>query len=545
MPVLKYWDAATSSWKNGDVGLPSGQVWSQVIGDGVAQAFTVTHGFGTRNVMVSVCRNSPPYDEVEVDVEHTDANSITIRTWPSTPGVSEYIVNVASAGTQATLDITMDTWHKVGDPGEPAFLNNWSNYTSGGAWGPARYRKYPDGRVRVSGAIKGGAGSAGQQAFRLPVGYRPPYDMTLDGVLGNAFGTMLIQASDGGIYINTPAGTTWTMLDGIEFDTESVLQTASVAAQPIENWHTVGDPGEPQYLNNWASQDGIRQLPSFRKMPDGTVRLKGTARSTVNQSGQTVIFVLPAGYRPTRETWFMCAGSAGGGISNRIEIGSNGNVNCAATALASQNISLDNISFMVEDTPVGAYATGAIIYGPQRVTSLPANPADGQECYYVADATNGVVWHLKYNTSSGSAYKWEYVGGAPLYAEILTAANEAISSATYVALTTPGPNVSLPLAGDYDVEISFMGYHLANGGGVLMSYDIGATAAVDADAAAFVVSTGSGDWVRTTKTRRKTGLGAVTLASKWRVLTGSGNVAGTSGMPGSTRYMRVTPVRVG
>src|SRR3954470_24533798 len=99
MPALKYWDAATSSWKVGAVGPPAGQVWQQIIGDGVATSFDVTHGFGTRAVTVSIYRNSPPYEEVEADVEHTTTSTVTVRTSPTVPAVGEFIVAVAAAGT--------------------------------------------------------------------------------------------------------------------------------------------------------------------------------------------------------------------------------------------------------------------------------------------------------------------------------------------------------------------------------------------------------------------------------------------------------------
>jgi len=54
------------------------------------------------------------------------------------------------------------------------------------------------------------------------------------------------------------------------------------------------------------------------------------------------------------------------------------------------------------------------------VSSLPSSPVNGQDCYYLADATNGVVWHLKYRSASASTFKWEYVGGGSLHAEVAT-----------------------------------------------------------------------------------------------------------------------------
>jgi hypothetical protein len=89
---------------------------------------------------------------------------------------------------------------------------------------------------------------------------------------------------------------------------------------------------------------------------------------------------------------------------------------------------------------------------PQRVvTSLPGTPYDGQVIHYVADATNGVLWPLRYNASGGT-YKWEAVGPMPLSAEVATA--ETRSSAAFGDLTTVGPSVVVPLAGEYEIASS-------------------------------------------------------------------------------------------
>jgi hypothetical protein len=53
---------------------------------------------------------------------------------------------------------------------------------------------------------------------------------------------------------------------------------------------------------------------------------------------------------------------------------------------------------------------------PQLLSSLPSSPYDGQEIYYSADPTNGVIWHLRYRSASAPPYKWELVGGPPLTA---------------------------------------------------------------------------------------------------------------------------------
>jgi hypothetical protein len=86
------------------------------------------------------------------------------------------------------------------------------------------------------------------------------------------------------------------------------------------------------------------------------------------------------------------------------------------------------------------------------VTSLPASPVNGQECFYLADATNGVVWHLKYRSASASAYKWECVGGGAMQAEITTLEIRSTTGA-FGDMATIGPSVTVPLAGDYDITV--------------------------------------------------------------------------------------------
>ena len=65
----------------------------QVIGDASANTFTITHNFGTRNVLVNVFRNSGNYDEVITGVEHTDTNSVKIS-FDVAPATNAYTVLV-------------------------------------------------------------------------------------------------------------------------------------------------------------------------------------------------------------------------------------------------------------------------------------------------------------------------------------------------------------------------------------------------------------------------------------------------------------------
>lgn len=94
------------------------------------------------------------------------------------------------------------------------------------------------------------------------------------------------------------------------------------------------------------------------------------------------------------------------------------------------------------------------------------------------------------------------------------------------------------MAGDYDIEIGVRPYVNAVTTTALMSYDIGGTGAVDADAITYYAGNtadpGNNSGARL---RRKTGLTAVTLTSKYK--TGAGTATF------SNRWMRVAPVRVG
>ena len=148
-----------------------------------------------------------------------------------------------------------------------------------------------------------------------------------------------------------------------------------------------------------------------------------------------------------------------------------------------------------------------------------------------------------YRAASPSSLKWEYVGGTALYSEI-PGQEQGPNSTVYGALATAGPSIALPLAGDYMVEIGCRSYATANGQSGWMSYDIGGTAAVDADSInyfggdSFNAAAGGTVAPIQARARRKNGLAAVTLTAKYKC--GTANVIWWS-----SRWLRVTPVRVG
>jgi hypothetical protein len=90
---------------------------------------------------------------------------------------------------------------------------------------------------------------------------------------------------------------------------------------------------------------------------------------------------------------------------------------------------------------------GNTIAGHPIYATLPATPTDGDSIYYQtsAMASLGALWNLRYRAAGGT-YKWEFVGGSPIYASV--AASVTATTATPTA-KTGGPSFTVPLAGIY------------------------------------------------------------------------------------------------
>ena len=164
------------------------------------------------------------------------------------------------------------------------------------------------------------------------------------------------------------------------------------------------------------------------------------------------------------------------------------------------------------------------------LTALPGSPIDGQVIYYNADSTNGVVWQLRYRSASASAYKWEFIGGSPLVSTVVT--SETTTSTSFTDLATVGPSITVPLAGDYDVEIG--GFTLSSGASVtVQGFAVGATVATDAESVR-----GNANQSNPRMRYRKTAIAASTIIRmKYRVASLTGTF--------ETRQILVYPVRVG
>lgn len=85
----------------------------------------------------------------------------------------------------------------------------------------------------------------------------------------------------------------------------------------------------------------------------------------------------------------------------------------------------------------------------KTVGTMPAVGEHGQEVVY-ATSTAGVNWRFKYNAASASSYKWEFIGGPPLAAYVDT--DQSTTSTTAANLSTDGPAITVPLAGEYECQ---------------------------------------------------------------------------------------------
>lgn len=206
------------------------------------------------------------------------------------------------------------------------------------------------------------------------------------------------------------------------------------------------------------------------------------------------------------------------------------------------NMASDSATAVPSQQSVKAYVDGLIAGsgGISLVTSLPGSPSTGDQVMFTDSLTVPTYrWHLIYNASDSGSYNWQYIGGTPMVAEVAT--EQSTSSSTYTDLATTGPSITVPLAGDYDVEIGARLTHNGTNNGAWMSYAIGGAGAVDADGIAAYSPLALGAYASLARTKRQTGLSASTaLVAKYK----EQNASASSAFAGY-RFMRVTPVRVG
>lgn len=170
------------------------------------------------------------------------------------------------------------------------------------------------------------------------------------------------------------------------------------------------------------------------------------------------------------------------------------------------------------------------------VTALPGTPFTGQEILFQDTTILGpanIVWPLRYDGT-----KWVPLGQPTAqHAEVAT--SQTTASATYVDLTTVGPSITVPLAGDYDIEVMAQVAPPATAGAFgAMAVAVGATPApASADDTLYQTPTAGSGGATVGQTYRKTGVAAAAaIVVKYKA-------SGSTSF--SQRKLRVRPVRVG
>lgn len=88
------------------------------------------------------------------------------------------------------------------------------------------------------------------------------------------------------------------------FDDVGQMSTAGFAGLVAgEDWHYVGDAGEPAFQNSWVNLGSGYPHMAFRVRESGTIDVAG-----VVTGGTGIIFYLPTGYRPSAMVFFACTG---------------------------------------------------------------------------------------------------------------------------------------------------------------------------------------------------------------------------------------------
>lgn len=140
-----------------------------------------------------------------------------------------------------------------------------------------------------------------------------------------------------GIFLENNAGT-----NGVRFDeTDGYIKNGTRST--TETWHDV------TFNNSWSNLGAPWQTCQYKRMPDGTVRLRGYAKAGTKTNG-TAIITLPAGYRPPAKLSFI--GTADGTITPFVcvlQVLAVGDANAGQIqifGLGTAGVaSLDNISF--------------------------------------------------------------------------------------------------------------------------------------------------------------------------------------------------------
>jgi hypothetical protein len=113
--VLKFDGTKFAPASEGDI---SGTVYSTTIGDGTNSSYTITHGFGTRNVVVVIRNAASPYEVIQARWEATTTNAITVDF--SSPLTSESVI-VSVYGAVTGVSTGSSYYQTIGNGTDSSF----------------------------------------------------------------------------------------------------------------------------------------------------------------------------------------------------------------------------------------------------------------------------------------------------------------------------------------------------------------------------------------------------------------------------------------
>ena len=117
-------------------------------------------------------------------------------------------------------DVKSLRWRVVGTAGQPTFEAPWANFSSD--YASASFRKGPDGRVYLRGAVTAGVNQvSGDTIFTLPAGFRPARCAnfsvgSFDGGGGQSLGSIEV-CPDGGVTTYAATDDRFVSLEGVAF----------------------------------------------------------------------------------------------------------------------------------------------------------------------------------------------------------------------------------------------------------------------------------------------------------------------------------------
>lgn len=185
-----------------------------------------------------------------------------------------------------------------------------------------------------------------------------------------------------------------------------------------------------------------------------------------------------------------------------------------------------------------------LVIGPPLVAALPGSPVDGQEIVYqnTAMAADGVAWPLRYRAAAAGSFKWEFVGGADWIKTVDPTQAHPGPGSAWGDLATVGPEITLPLAGDYLVRFGAEISPVQDGSTAAMGIGYGAFTGAFSAALAWVLfqlATGAnGSSNDAARAKRINGAAAAAvLRARYWTSSGSHTFGG--------RHLSVQPIRVG